>query len=296
VRGLLDFFPARAPQPPTDVAMAELAARYELPADGLDGWAVAVNYTRSGCRIADPGLRLCAERLAARAVLARAARLLGPMRAATHMVREPLREPFAGELDVEATLDNVLGKPFPEPGDWVVQRRVERRHQVVLMADASLSMSGENAAIAAVAAAVLAMKLRPEDVSVVVFADTARVVTHLGVADPVEEVVRRMLEQPYRGYTNIAAALEAGAAELERGRNPRRSGLLITDGVVTAGPDPLPMAHRFSRLFVLLTEDYKMNPQLCRSLADAGRGDVFPVRTYRDLPSRLLTVANRVLR
>ena len=44
-----------------------------------------------------------------------------------------------------------------------------------------------------------------------------------------------MLEQPYRGYTNIAAALELGAAELERGHNPRRSGLLITDGVVTAG-------------------------------------------------------------
>ena len=258
---------------------------------------VAVNYTRSGCRIIDPGLRLCAERLAARAVLARAARLLGPLRAATHLVREPLlREPFAGEaLDVEATLGNVLGKPFAEPGDWVIQRRVERRHQVVLMADASLSMSGENAAIAAVAAAVLAMKLRPEDVAVVVFADTARVVTHLGVADP---VVRRwrMLEHPFDGYTNIAAALEVGAAELERGHNPRRSGLLITDGVVTAGADPLPQAYRFPRLFVLLTEDYKMNPQLCRSLADAGRGDVFPVCTYRDLPSRLLTVANRVLR
>ena len=39
-----------------------------------------------------------------------------------------------------------------------------------------------------------------------------------------------------------------------------------------------------------------MNPELCRRLADAGRGDVFPVRTYRDLPRRLLDVANRVLR
>ena len=47
-----------------------------------------------------------------------------------------------------------------------------------------------------------------------------------------------MLDQPVRGYTNIGAALELGAAELERGRNPRRSGLLITDGVVTAGGDP----------------------------------------------------------
>ena len=166
-------------------------------------------------------------------------------------MREPLREPWAGELDVEATLDNVLGKAFPEPGDWIAQRRVDRRHQVVLMVDTSLSMSGENMAIAAVAAAVLALKLHPEDLSVVVFEDKANAVTHLGRARTRrEEVVRRMLDQPVRGYTNIEAALALGAAELERGRNPRRSGLLITDGVVdrrrrpAAARAPLPAALR----------------------------------------------------
>ena len=276
--------------------MEALAGRYKVPPADLDGWTIAVNLTRSGCRIVDPGLRFYAERLAARAVLGRAARLVGPLRAATHVVSETPREPHAGELDVERTLENVLGKEWPEPADWVVRRREERRHQVVLMVDTSLSMSGENMAIAAVAAAVLALKLEPEDLSVVVFEDKARAVTRLDSADPAEEVVRRMLDQPVRGYTNIKAALELGAAELERGRNPRRSGLLITDGVATVGGDPVPMAHRFPRLFVLLTEDYKMDPELCRRLADAGHGDVFPVRAYRDLPRRLLDVANRVLR
>jgi hypothetical protein len=56
------------------------------------------------------------------------------------------------------------------------------------------------------------------------------------------------------------------------------------------------MGHRFPRLFVLLSEDDKMNLELCRQLADAGHGDVFPVRAYRDLPACLLDVANRVLR
>ena len=229
-------------------------------------------------------------------MLQRAARLVGPLQSAKQTVREPMLEPWGGELDVEATVDNVIGKAFPEQGDWIVQRRVDRRHQVVLMVDTSLSMSGENMAIAAVAAAVLALKLHPEDLSVVVFEDKANAVTHLDVPDPADEVVRRMLDQPVRGYTNIEAALALGAAELERGRNPRRSGLLITDGVVTAGGDPRPLAHRFPQLFVLLTEDYKMNPELCRELADAGRGDVFPVRTFHDLPARLLDVANRILR
>jgi Mg-chelatase subunit ChlD len=293
VRGL----PQCAPELPSgDLPLEALAERYNVDKDALDGWAIAVNLTRSDCRINDPGLRFYAERLAARAVLQRAARLVGPLQAASRVVREPMLEPWGGELDVEATIENIVGKPYPEPADWIVRRRVDRRHQVVLMIDTSLSMSGENMAVAATAAAVLALKLRPEDLSVVVFEDKARTVTRLDLADPAEEVVRRMLDQPVRGYTNIEAALELGAAELERGRNPRRSGLLITDGVVTSGGDPRPLAHRFPHLVVMLTEDYKMNPELCRELADAGRGDVFPVRTFRDLPARLLDVANRILR
>ena len=89
-------------------------------------------------------------------------------------------EPWGGELDVEATVENLLGKPHPEPGDLIVQRRVDRRHQVVLMVDTSLSMAGEKMALAAVAAAVLALKLRPGDLAVVLFADGARVVSHFG--------------------------------------------------------------------------------------------------------------------
>ena len=279
-----------------DAPLEAIADRYALPVEALDGWTIAVNLTRSGCRINDLSLRVYAERLAARAVLQRAAGLVGPLRSATVQVSEPLREPYAGELDVESTLANIAGKPYPEADDWVGVHRDERRQQVVLMVDTSLSMSGENMAIAAVAAAVLALKVHPEDLSVVVFEDQARAVTRLHAADPPVEVVRRMLDQPVRGYTNIRAALELGGAELERGRDPRRTGLLITDGVATVGGDPVPAAHRFPRLFVLLTEDYKMDAALCRRLADAGHGDVFPVRTYRELPRRLLDVANRVLR
>jgi Mg-chelatase subunit ChlD len=277
-------------------SMSAIAERFELSEDGLDGWQIAVQLTRPGRRIADPGVRLVAERLAAQAVLARAHRLVGPLRLPTRPVLEVLREPYGGELDVEATLDNVLGKAFPEPGDWMVQRREERRQQVVMMVDTSLSMSGENMAMAAVAAAVLALRVRAEDLCVVVFDDVAEAVTRLGESDAPEEVVRRMLCQPVGGYTNLEAALELGAAELERGRNPRRSALLVTDGVATAGHDPLPMAHRFPRLHVLLTEDYKMDPELCRRMADAGRGKVFPVGDFSQLPARMLDVAERVLR
>lgn len=238
-----------------------------------------------------------AERPSVEDVLARAASVVGPLRGATHTVREPMRESYIGELDVEATLENIVGKRFPERDDWIVQRREERRHQVVMMLDASLSMAGENIAVAAVAVAVMALKLKPEDLAVIVFEDEARVVTRLEVADPPEEVVRSMLAEPGWGVTDIEAALKLGAAELARGLNPRRSGLLITDGVVTKGAaDPSELARHFPALHVLLTEDKYMDPELCRLIADRGQGDVFPVHDIHDLPGRMLDVANRVLR
>ncbi len=270
--------------------------RLSLPSDTIDGWQIAQRLTRPGCEIGAPGMREYAERLAVRAVLERAARLVGPLRGATHTVVEPLKEPHQGEIELDETLENVIAKEFPERQDWMLARREERRTQVVLMLDTSLSMSGANIALAAVAAAVLALKTRPEDLSVVVFENQGQAVSHLEDADPPEHVVREMLRQPCRGYTNIEDGLKVGSRELSRGRNTRKYGLLITDGVYTRGGDPTAEAARFPHLFVLLTEDYKMNEMLCRRMAVVGKGELFRVRTLLDLPRRMVDVADRLLR
>jgi len=270
--------------------------RYKLPADHIDGWQIAQRLTRPGCEISNPGMREAAERLAVRAVLERAARLAGPLRGATRTLVEPLREAHEGELEIEGTMENVLGKRFPERGDWVIERREERRTQIVLMLDTSLSMSGANMALAAVAAAVLALKMKPRDLGVVVFENNAQAISHLETEDPPEEVVREMLRQPCRGYTNIEDGLRVGARELSRGRNPRKYGLLITDGVYTRGGDPTTLAATFPHLFVLLTEDYKMNEFLCRRMSQVGRGELFRVRSLAELPRRMVDIADRLLR
>ena len=276
--------------------LVSVGAGAPVPLSSLDGWTIAQNLTRSSFVVRDRAAREYAMGLAANAVLEHAVRLVGPLRAATRLVAEPMREPHEGDFDVERTFENTLGKEFPESGDWVVERRLERRRQLVLMMDTSLSMAGANMALAAVAAAVLALKLHPGDLSIVVFESTAAVLSRLEEPVQPEQLVRRMLEQPCTGYTNIEDALELGAAELERGRNPRRAGLLITDGIYTVGGDPLPAAASFSRLYVMLTEDYKMNPELCHAMARAGGGDVFRVRSFSELPRRMLDVADHVLR
>ena len=273
-----------------------LAGRYGVPEDELDGWTVAESLTDTSLELRDRDLREFARRLAARAVLRRAFELVGPLATARRTVREELAEAWRGELDEEETLERVLGKDFPEPGDWVGLRRENRRVQVALMMDTSLSMSGKNLALAAVAAAVLAFSIRSEDLAVVAFESTAKALTHLGERDSASRVVEEILAQPARGFTNIQDALVVGREELARGANPRRAGLLITDGVFTAGGDPLPEAALFPRLHVLLTEDYVMDEELCARMARLGRGELVRVRGYADLPRTMLDVATRLMR
>ncbi len=283
------------PLPDADAHLL-LAAKLDVEPGAVDGWTVATRLSDTSFVLGDRRLKAYAQRIATAAVLRRAWRLVGPLRRATRPVREVMDEPFRGELEVEATLENIAGKRFPEHDDWIVERREDTEQQLVLMMDASLSMAGENLAIAAVAAAVLALKMRSEDLSIVVFESVARVVSRLEERDDPEEIVARLLSEPARGYTNIEAGLRLGGREIGRGRNPRRAGLLITDGVSTAGGDPVPAADAFPRLHVLLTEDYKMDPALCERLASIGRGEVFRVRHHAELPAKMLDIANRVLR
>lgn len=277
-------------------ALRLLASAFQLGSEEVDGWTVAENLSATSCEITDPKLRAYARKLAARHILRRAHELVGPVQPSRRVVREPLDEAFRGELDEEETLENILGKTHPDPGDWITARREDRRTEVVLMMDTSLSMSGKNLALAAVAAAVLAFSIRSEDLSVVAFESTAKALTHLGERDSASRVVEEILAQPARGFTNIQDALVVGRQELARGVNPRRAGLLITDGVFTAGGDPLPEAALFPRLHVLLTEDYVMDDALCARMARLGRGELVRVRGYADLPRTMLDVATRLMR
>ena len=275
------------------------------PKEAEDGWLLAAGLTAGTVPDANDTSRARAEHLAVAAVLRRAAVLVGPLRGATRLERGPQREPGEGELDVEATLENALGKRRPEADDWIVERRTERRRQVVLMIDGSGSMAGENMALGAVAVAVLAMKLHPGDLAIIAFADDERVLVRLGEQVPAHEAVRRLLHAPCRGATNIAAGLEAGAAEVAAAGDPRCAAVLISDGLYTAGPDPRTAAARFGSLQVLHTSAVPAGSrsvwiapwrQAGRDIAEHGGGRAVPVATFAELPSRMLALADHMLR
>jgi magnesium chelatase subunit D len=275
-------------------ALDALALRYGLDSARLDGWAMAEKVSEVGLELADGALKAQAVRLASHAVIRRACRLVGPMRISKRRRFSVMTEPFRGELDAERTLENVSGKEEPEAEDWIVSTREEHERAVCLMMDVSLSMSGRNLALAALTTAVLALKIPEGDLAVVAFDSMARVITHLGQVRRADEVVEGILRLPARGYTNLEDALATGCRELKRVTHARRTGLLITDGVYTVGGDPTPWASQFPKLHVLMTQDYKVNEELCLKLARLGRGELFRVERFEDMPARMLELANRI--
>jgi MoxR-like ATPase/Mg-chelatase subunit ChlD len=291
-----------APSASVKTAPRELRGRDGSP---IDGWELAARLTAGKLAHADVVVVTEAERLATAAVLRRAGALVGPLRARTRLRRSSYEARPHAELDVAGTLENIAGKRYPDAGDWVVEHREEERRQVVLMVDTSGSMAGEPMALASVAAAVLALKVRPGDLGVVGFADDARDVVMLGEQLPVEEVVRRLLDRPCLGATNIEAALEAGERQLARTRNPRSAAVLVSDGQYTAGGDPRTAAARIERLHVLHTKTDEpgrsnvwINPvrQVGPDVARLGGGSLVPVRTFDELPARMLDLADGLLR
>lgn len=98
-------------------ALGRLAAALQLSEQEFDGWAVAEGLSATTLALPEGDLKELARRIAARTVLRRAHDLVGPIQPSRRVVRETLTEPFRGELDEETTLENLLGKEFPEPDD-----------------------------------------------------------------------------------------------------------------------------------------------------------------------------------
>jgi len=70
----------------------------------------------------------------------------------------------------------------------------------------------------------------------------------------------------------------------------------VTDGKYTEGGYPLPWAAKYKRLYVLMTEDYNIDEDLCRKMADQGGGKAYSVKRYEDLPYRLHRILSEILR
>lgn len=265
--------------------------------DTGDEWQLAVHYATWKKLLRSHPRRL--ERMRRRAVagvIRRAKELLKRQSRPTEVVFADWHPGSPGELEVEETLERAAGKREPEAEDLAVTERRDKRADIALALDVSLSMAGENLALLAVSAAVLALRADPRDLAVVAFETHAETLTRRGEAVAAEDIVSRILEVPAGGFTNIEAGLEKARLALAGSRNPRRAVILVSDGKSTEGGDPREVARRIPRLHVVHIGRDPHGRRLSRALAQAGKGAFESAAGYRNLPRAMDRLSRRIFR
>jgi Mg-chelatase subunit ChlD len=221
---------------------------------------------------------------------------MGASKPAAKRKKVDVTEGFSGDLIIEDTLENMLGKSIADSKDIIVEVKKERRINAALMVDTSLSMTGRKLAWAAVSAAVLAKRISLKDISVIAFESTANILKHIGKSERLERLIERILNVYATGYTNIEDGLKKGLYQLRLGTQPEKIGIIITDGKYTEGGDPLDLASKYKKLYVLMTKDYNSDERLCRKMASQGGGQVYTITQYEEIPYRLYRILNEILK
>ncbi|MCP8311817.1 MAG: AAA family ATPase [Candidatus Methylarchaceae archaeon HK02M1] len=238
----------------------------------------------------DPTHKRIARKVLNRTIMRMAAQIAGRGVIPTECVEVPF-EPGLEDFNIEQTLENKLGKDYLDHQDIASIKRCQKKSAVSLMLDTSNSMQQEKIAIAAIAVGVLAHKLWGDPYSVITFNKHAQLLKPIEDRPNIEILIEKMLELQPGGVTDIKEALEKGLEELEKLDVPEKLGILITDGWVTKGGDPLPVAGKYPRLHVIqvpftISGDFTT----CKNLAKAGRGRYSYVQNFEDLPRAIMRI------
>lgn len=204
-------------------------------------------------------------------------------------------DPDAADLDLDATLARLDVSPRLRGED--VRTRDWQRHgsAVVLVVDTSGSVTGRRLATGVLVAGAVAGALRPGDeLAVVAFARDAVVVRPVDATARPADAVEGLLDLRGGGTTDLAHGLRVGLAQAARARAPRREVVVLTDGLVSAGDDPVPVARRAgrsgARVHVLGLAADDDATTACTALAAAGGGRHAPLLRPEDAPAAVAAV------
>ncbi|MFW6139689.1 MAG: vWA domain-containing protein, partial [Spirochaetota bacterium] len=118
--------------------------------------------------------------------------------------------PGLDEIDVDRTLEEQLGKPYPDYRSIYCHEKLKQTTACVLMLDVSNSMHREKIAVASIATGVFASKLKNDFHGVITFDREPTVIKYPDEPNSLEKLLNRMLDIQTGGATNIRKALQCG--------------------------------------------------------------------------------------
>ncbi len=193
------------------------------------------------------------------------------------------------DFELELTIDRILsrGKPvdYLNYEDIVAIKRRSYKRSLVIILDASGSMSGSKIMRAATAAAVASFYVDERKLSVIGFNNTAFLIKGAKEKKRINDIIGEILDLIPLGYTNMYDALKLAIEEGRILSNP--SYVLLTDGEYNVGGDPISLAKKIKLNVIYLTGSRKRGSKICKSLAEVGGGRYFEIRDVKSIPQVL---------
>ena len=239
---------------------------------------------------ADRGMAALAARLAGRLALD-LARAGAPSAGGVGRLEPGRSDRFSGDVDIDRSLDALVearaaGRPC-KPEELWVQRWQRPATAIALVVDRSGSMGGPRLAAAAVAAAACALRA-PQQWSALAFGDQVVAIKSVDRDRPAPAVVDDVLRLRGYGTTDLAAALDAARAQLERCTARRRVAVLLSDCRATAGDDPVAAARRLDELCVIAPAGDAADAESFAAAAGASFASIAGPRSIPDAVTAVL--------
>lgn len=276
--------------------------------DKKSNWDIAVRYQdlKRLVSIKDEDKALFKKR-AIKAILDQARSAVGPMQKPIQKKSLSAQEcnilGVDAEFDMESSIEEIIGAGKRLNSKELLLEHfkynvsLEKEASVVVVMDASLSMTSEKIALLAVAAAVVSLSFQSTKVAFIAFASKSKVIKTFEENLTPEQVIERILEIPTHGLTNIEAALISAAKTADAVKDKKSANVvLISDGKYTEGKDPMYLAKKFRHLYALKIGRDIAGQSLLLDLVRSGNGRLFSARKMQDLPKTMYSVLRLVMR
>ena len=139
-------------------------------------------------------------------------------------------------VDLEETLDHMVtaGKPLSmlDGDDIRVRKTTHGRRAVAMLIDISGSMEGNKLTWCAIAAAMLAYALQPDELSLAFFESDTHIVKRFDEEMSIEEIADALLNLASMGGTMLSTGLTHVASELRSVEQKHKTALVLTDAAI----------------------------------------------------------------
>ena len=254
-------------------------------------WDKAIHYHDVKKRMKNVQQRKKMKAAAIRAIVHKALATMGSISRPYQLVAAPWTAHSSGDLDFDLSFEE-----NPQMENLLIEHKENRRAEVIVCLDTSLSMTGKKLAINAVALAVLALQLEPEDLSIIAFESDASLIKPITENRTVYQILEKFMEVPARGLTNIEAGLKMASQQAAKGKLPKKAVILMTDGRYTTGANPESLVRKLPKLHVIQTGNPWASPRFCRNLARMGNGKYVRVSQTEQLPKALYSLVHEIIR